>query len=509
MISAQAGRRLGWTAIGLLTALAMLNAWRFSEWVANPVIHSDGWYFLDAFVDPWVRGELDWRHFFAKRDASDHAQPLHRLVLWWELEHGDLDFALEARLGLLGLGLCVALLVFMCWRHLRRESQSSRSWLALLPVALLPWFALSLNSHETYYWSLVMFFHLSLLPALLLMAVVSETMAAEGRIWPSRGRLVLVFALALLVQPALDGAALLVVAALLPTCVWAAYRWQRARAALQVGACLLAAALVFRFAYAALMPAVGEGSAGGVLQAAAYLLAHAGEAWKWLVIPASASVLHPDHLPFWFSEQNVPRAQWALALLVLGLHAAFWWSQLRDRRPAPLSLLAMSLMLLSYGLVAGILRSRVPSMGSDYLLQVRYVTFYQLANLALLLQCVVVSARIDWRSQRPLLAGLALLLAGGGMLQWAIGARAWEQGQYIHAYGLNMAGNVHCLGLNPRIESPICQPGNAVCEVPADRRQQLLTLLRTRHLNVFAPAFVERHGLAESLQSTSCLKPPA
>jgi hypothetical protein len=503
--SVEGRRSLAWLAVALLTALAMLNAGRYLEWVANPVIHSDGWYFLDAFVEPWVRGELDWRHFFEKRDASDHAQPLHRLVLWWQLEFGDLDFTMEARLGLLGLCLGLVLMQLLCWRHLRHHGEGVGALLALAPIALLPWFVLSLNSHETYYWSLVMFFHLSLLPALLLMALVSETVAKNDCAQPSRLRLGLVFVLALLLQPALDGAALLVVLAMLLTLLWAGWRWRRGRAALQLGACMVAAMLLFRLTYAWLMPPVGEGSAGGLLQAASYLVLHAGEAWKWLLLPAGASVVHPDHLPFWFEADDAPRMQWALALLVLVLHVAFWWSQLRDRRPSPLSLFAMGLMLLTYGLVAGILRSRVPVFGSDYLLQMRYVTFYQLANLALLLQCVVVIARSDWRLRRPLLAGLAVLLLAGGALQWALAQRAWEHGQYIRAFGLNMAGNVHCLGQHPRLEAPVCQPGNAVCALPPVRRQQLLDLLRARQLNVFAPAFVERHGLAESLSSTSCL----
>jgi hypothetical protein len=505
VISAQAGRRLGWVAIGLLSALALLNAWRFSEWVSNPVIHSDGWYFLEVFVDPWARGELDWQHFFAKRDASDHAQPLHRLVLWFGLETGDLDFALEARLGLLGLSLIVLLLLAMCWRHLQAYGRGSGAMLALAPVALLPWFALSLNAHEIYYWSLVMFFHLSLLPAVLLMAWVSILLAESAERPLGNARLAGVFALALLVQPALDGAALLVAAALIPATAWAAFRLQRTRAALQIVACLVAAVLLFRLSYAWLMPAMGDPQSGGLLQAAAYLWGHADQAWKWVLLPASASLVHPDHLPFWFAADDVAAAQWAFGLIILVLHAAFWLSQLRDRRPTALSVLAMALMLLAYGLVAGILRSRVPVFGSDYLLQVRYVAFYQLANLALLLQAVVVLARSELPVRLPRLAAVALMLAGGGCLQWALAARAWEQGQYIHAYGLSMAGNVHCLGLNPQATSPVCQPGNFVCDASPERRQRMLELLRTRQLNVFAPAFVERHGLSESLGSDSCL----
>lgn len=497
--------RLGATALVLVASVAAVNAWSFFEWVVNPVIHSDSWYFLEAFVGPWTRGEFDWRLLFSKRGADDHAQPLHRLVLFYSLRYGDLDFVWEGRLGLLGLCLGQLLMIGLGWRHLRRQLNQQAALVALIPLALLPLFALSLNSHETFYWSLAMFFHLSLLPALLLMALITSSLVGAPGDDLKPSRLALLCGLVWLVQLALDSAALLLALALLMVLGWAGWRLQRARAALQMAACMLAAMLAFWLASAALLPPVAESNAGGALQILRYFFGHWSEAWRWAALPASASLVHPDHLNVWFGPERASEVQHALALLVLSLHGLFWWSQLRDRAPPALSLFAAVLMLFSYGLVAGILRSRVPVFGVDYLLQVRYVAFYQLANLALLLQLVVVTARSGWplRPQRLALVGFALV--AGAALQLQLSERAWEQGAHIHAYGLNMAENVRCLGEHPELTAPVCQPGNFACNASPEARQRLLRLLVEQRLNVFSPEFVARYELAQIPGQASCV----
>lgn len=496
-----------WLALALVGLLSLGNAWRYGAWIANPLVHTDSWYFLDAFVEPWAEGSLGWQQFFEKRDSSDHAQPLHRASLWLNLEWAGLDFRFEAVIGLIGLSLCVLLLCLLAWRHLRRHAQPGASARAIsVPLLLLPAMALSLNSHEIYYWSLVNFFHLSLLPALLLMAFVCwQFGATDAKV--RRGSLVLAMALSLLVQVALDGAGLLAVAALLPVLVWAGWRHGQWRRALAFALAIVVGLLVYRGLYASLMPPVADSQSGGLLPALAWLREHASEAWRWLLLPATASIVQPLHLPFWLPQVALAPVQYGLGVLVLAAHAAFWWSQLRDRQPAPLSLFAAALMLLSYGMLAGILLSRLPVYGTEYLLQSRYVAFYQLANSALLLQLLVVLARAPRLSRVPA-AALGLLLVAGLSLQVLLSQRAWEQGVHIRQYSRDMASNLVCLGAHPGQAAPVCQPGNVICQSPPEHRDRLFALLQSRQLNLYAPGFLDRHGLDEGLNPASCLVGP-
>lgn len=496
-----------WLALVLVSLLALGNAWRYGTWVANPLVHTDSWYFLDAFVEPWAEGSLGWQDFFAKRDSSDHAQPLHRASLWLNLEWADLDFRVEAVFGLLGLTLCLLLLYLLVWLHLRRHTHPDASpWVVSVPLLLLPVMALSLNSHEIYYWSLVNFFHASLFPALVLMGFVCWQVG-DGAPAASRRQLSIAMLLSLLVQVALDGAGTLAVAALLPVLGWVGWRLGQWRRAMAFAVAIVAGLLLYRVLYATLMPPVAVSQAGGLVPAVTWLAQHASESWRWLLLPAAASIVQPMHLPFWLPEALIAPVQHGLGAAVLMAHAVFWWSQLRERRPSALSLFAAALLLLSYGMLVGILVSRVPVYGTDYLLQSRYVAFYQLANLALLLQLVVVLSRLP-RPRKPVLSGVTALLLLGLGLQGLLAARAWEQGRHIRQYSRDMASNLVCLGAHPGQQAPICQPGNVICETAPERRDRLFALLQARHLNLYAPGFLERHGLAEGLSPSSCLVSP-
>jgi hypothetical protein len=502
-----------WLLVALVTLLALVNAWRFADRVANPLVHADSWYFLDAFVEPWDSGELGWRDFFIKRGSNDHAQPLHRLGLLLNLETRDLDFGFEARLAMLGLSLIVLLLLGLGITHLRREARAAPPdapfrWQAVLPLVLLPAMVASLNSHEIYYWSLVNFFHVSLLPALLLIALVCWRFRPEAEANDALWVGPLVGLASFVVQLALDGAGLLAAAALMAVLAWAGWRLRQARRALLLAAWMLAGMLTYRLGYAALFSLTDVAEVATTADAIAYLIAHRHEAAHWLMHPAVASLVHPMHLPFWVDGTSASRLRDAIGLLVLALHALFWWSLVRQRRPAPLSLFAAALMLLVYGMVAGILLSRLPQFGSDYLLQSRYVAFYQLANAALLLHLVVVLARSNVRTDRVHSVAIVLVVLGGVWLQALLAQRAWEQAPYIRQYIRDMAGNVLCLAEHPGLATPTCQPGNAICATGPDTRDRLVTLLQRRALNLFAPGFLERHDLDEGLDAASCLAPP-
>jgi len=73
-----------------------------------------------------------------------------------------------------------------------------------------------------------------------------------------------------------------------------------------------------------------------------------------------------------------------IAIVVIAAHAWFWRSALVGRRNLA-SFVAVALMLVFYGLVAGILLGRVGANGMLYLWQPRYTLIYAWNIVALLL----------------------------------------------------------------------------------------------------------------------------
>jgi hypothetical protein len=107
MISGSRLRRRGlgtfvpWLTLSL-AAIAAGNVLAFVFVAGNPLVSSDGWYFLDAFVRKAVDGTLSFSDLFEKRSQLDHAKPLHKIILLIDLRWFHLDFRLEALAGFAG-----------------------------------------------------------------------------------------------------------------------------------------------------------------------------------------------------------------------------------------------------------------------------------------------------------------------------------------------------------------------------------------------------------------------
>src|SRR5690606_22792164 len=87
-----------------------------------------------------------------------------------------------------------------------------------------------------------------------------------------------------------------------------------------------------------------------------------------------------------FGEHWLP-VRHLLAVMLLVAHAGFWWAALR-LRPGAAWFAAVALMLLYYAHVAGLLLGRVFLRGTVVLGQPRYISFYQLGIIALLLMAI-------------------------------------------------------------------------------------------------------------------------
>jgi hypothetical protein len=516
--AAMRGRR--WTRPAALWLLliavgfagAFTNALRYSDHVASPVATADAWYFIDVFVAKDVEQGWGWADLFVKRGGTDHAQPLNKLIMSYHTHRLGLDFWVEGLIGVLGGALFV---LGLLWFALRQLGASAIGFRQALPLALLPVAFFSLNSTHLYSWSLVTLAFL-VLPVLLACYVVA-TMK------PTRSSLALMFAASLAAFLTQDNAIILGLAALVAAVMLRGVMQRRLPSAAWHLLPLLLAFAMFKLN--ALMVGHGAlgGGSGGML---AGLWRELPNAWMWAVVPAASSVVHAVHLESIAGTAGALPATIAVGIAVLTLHAWFWVSALRRLPHSNGSFVAVCLMLSAYAFAAGVVLSRVPEFGSDYLYQPRYVLFYQLATVALLLQLAfawkapAATADLDTEAVRQshiprgrghvLDAAIVAGLVGFLALQYSLSISAWDNAKYIRHYTQGMAATLHCLAAHPDESAPVCQPWLAICDEPLERRNRLVGFLQSNELNVFSPQVQQRHGLhADPGQIAVCVAPVA
>jgi len=152
-------------------------------------------------------------------------------------------------------------------------------------------------------------------------------------------------------------------------------------------------------------------------------------------------------------------------------------------------------MLFTYGATAGVIVERVPQYGWDYLEQHRYIVFYQLANIAMVLQWLAVRhSKVDQaQSRADVLPFVTLVVVV--IIQAGLSAHAWNQLRFIRAYHQGMAQTIFCLADHPDIQVPVCEDLHAVCSWRPEVRNHLVGILKQHRLNVFSEAFQLRHGM--------------
>ncbi len=504
----RAGAWLGLLVLVAATAIAGINAWRYTAQAANPVVTDDAWYFLDAFVSRQLDGSLRWQDFFVKRDAADHAQPVHKVWLYANTRWFALDFRLDALVAFGGLVLCVGWFVAVGLGARRGGRLRLQHGLLL---AALPLLLFSLNSHEIYEWPLVMQYFLVLPFALLLFTLAAREPARlpAGVFLAALGSLV-----------ALDGGGLLAcIAASLGALLRAAGRrdWGPS---LRVVAAIVAAVVVYRLFWTLGMPPLPAAPAGGALDALRAVLADPAALWKLAAIPLTTGWAHWDML-VWLRGTPALAQTTVVIVGALGvvLHALFWWSAWRHARSSLASAFAVMLMLYAYGMWAGIVLGRVPVHGADYLWQHRYIAFFQLANVALLLQwlvaaCAREATRRDAADVRGLRTALPLavvlpMLGGLAWLQVALSERTWERAPYVRAHWMRMSDVVGCIAKHPGDDASFCPHQIPACGWGPVVRDRLVGVLRTNQLNVFAPRLQSRYGFRpDEAPSDACRSAP-
>ncbi len=472
----------------LLCLAAVINVLWFTRVAAIPLPVSDAWYFLDVFVAPALDGSLRPADFFIQRSSDDHAQPIQKLILWLHLHYAQLDFGVEALIGVLLAVVTTALLASLL---LRDSGEAARpAPYRLIGVCVLFAVALSLNSTNLYTWSLVTLGWLVVLVAVLYW--LGAGAIGTGRRMVLYG-LVASFAMAMVVD---ELAFPMLVAAVIAVAIRDGLRRPHCAIGLALGGALGVA--MARPILSALSPlATTSAHAGGGLEGLLAIAAAPG-AWHLLVGPLSDSLVHRIHLQD-LSPAAASAVQWGLALFLLLAHLAFWWRALVSRHlpSGQTTVVAVALMLLFYATIAGIVLSRVAIFGPEYVHQPRYVMMYQLNIVALALMFFAPQEGLadvrsaPSRSKLGPVAGALLVTA----LQIPLAISAWDSTRHLRPYVQRSESALRQLGVDAStIPAGGCTDILTVCDSPVAAREKLTMLLRENELNLYSPAFRTRHG---------------
>lgn len=480
---------LDWPSLAVLAlaSVAFANAAMYISYAGIPFVTSDGWYFVDAFLQKYYNGGVTLQDLYIKRSADDHAQPIQKLLLIWNADHFNLDFVVESYVGLI-IAAAAWLLMFIVARQDNRARGSKCWW--LLPMVASAASFVSLSGGMIFNWSLVTLGYLGPL-AMTVVALTSWQAVGRGRWWPF-------LLITLLVVFTLDKSALICVASI--TCTLLLHElkqrdhsWPGTLAALVV---LGTTVLAYRyFCHVYLYPELPMQANGPA--ALPTLLSYGWENLLKMGLSVAALSVADHEGIFSQLSGNTNFAHRALGLLVIAAHGWFWWRALRDRWNQT-QFLAVTIMLFCYGAAAGIVLSRVPTFGPEYVFQQRYLMLYQLGTVALALM----AAGCDWYPWHRLQRVLAIAaLLGLVALQLPLSKATWKAAPYVQIYGNNLGRQIILLGYDPSVRLASCAPTLVICQASRDEQVRSIELLRKHKLNAFSDEMLRRYSMQSLKQN--------
>lgn len=471
-------------AMWSLVAVIMVNAVAYASAVSNPLIYSDNWTFIDTFLRVAIEEGVGFGDFLVKRAGVDHAQPLTKLLMLVNYRWFGLDFRLESHVA---MAFAVAGWIVMLRVAMRDRAGTvlagADAWTAALLLGALAAVHLSLNGVAVYTYPMVTMAHAFYLCALV-MIHCAWAWVDGGKAWP----LLLSTLLCGIVGD--DSAILLGMAVGLALLL---YGWRSGRRAQALRALLLIAVVLLacRGLYAAFGEIRGTTNPDfnvGLDRRIAGLLGQWRDAWQWIAIPLSSGIAALDALQSGFGA-HWQAARNTLAVLVLSAHLWFWRSALRTR-VGPLWFLAIALMLMFYAHLAGILLGRVFVRGTVFLEQPRYVVFYQLGMVALLLMAIAALHASPSRLRQTGFAVVALALL---IVQVPLSMSAWRQADAYRQHYVAMARDMGNMARDPLHPPAGCTSGVDICHRPEATRVRLMRMLVQHRINLFSPQFQARH----------------
>lgn len=487
--------------LGLLVAVGV-NALLYAAKAANPLVASDGWYFLDAIVRKAALGELGPGDLFLKRGALDHSQPLRKLILLFHFRYFDLDYSVEAIIGVLAAFLNLGIL----WLVVRPRNGLADTGRPILLIAFSAMAAiyLSLNSAVVFNWPLLTLAYTSHVFVLVFLWLAWLAFKEPGPL-----RLSALFASAFLMDVVADDTGLVATIAASMAVALMAGRERRWAGGVKAIAAMLSAYLVYAAMFALISTPVGSGNSPAGLSTGnllAGLSNHSGDLLGAFAVPLVASIAHRVQLKAMLGPDTT-MAEAMIVLVLAAAHVWFWWRAMRGRTNLP-AFIATALMLLFYGLFAGMLVARVSMHGVDYLWQPRYVQIFEWNVVALLLMAIAQYCLADDTGTLPRdredMVGRAVLACACALvllLQLPLSHNTWTGLRFVSAYQQRMAAQLGALASHPEDMSLACAPALIVCNYQPKRRAEVMHFLQARRLNIFSPAFRARNRLYLDAQS--------
>lgn len=463
---------IAWAIFAIVMANMLVYVVSFSD----PILVADGWYFLDAFLSKALDGTLQFGDLFIKRNSLDHAQPLRKLILLFELRHYDLDFRIQAVIGLVCAGGSLLLLRYLVfWNN--QAHRNIRSWIwAAMCVALV-----SLNSTGVWTWPLVAEGFTSYI------FVFALLVSTWKYIDSGSGWIALLVICALALDFVADKVAILATIACIIALIFAfakisSLRRRTIYAIITLIACLIIVRISYAMLYSA--PPGSTIEFGTRLDSLLSDFINGGW-WQWILVPLGSSVAYIQPLKHLVGN-SAGEVQAGIGIVLLACHVWFWWQAFRTK-PNAAHFSAIAMMLFFYALLAGILYTRMPTFGNNYLNQPRYVLIYGMGNIALLLMCASHPEKKTILPDRK----VVVALMATALLLWQIPVSriAWRAGPYISAYEQKLADQLWTMADNGYKVPPNCRPELFVCQYPQKKRARLIKMLQSNKLNVFSKRF--------------------
>lgn len=473
----------------LLVVVCIANAWAYAATTAGWIPVSDNWYFMDRIVYPYAHGDLHPWDLLVKRGSLDHSQPLRRLLLLANYEWFDLDFRIEA---LFAVAAGIAAFALLCF-GMRREVRAggATAWFLVAATAAVYF---SLSAPMVFTWSLLTLGFTS--HFFLFLWLLAAWTALEV---PSPGRMLALVLSTFLFGLVADDTAVVATVAVVIASALAGWRdaSRRASAAILAIACIAGIGLYLAF-YKVAAPAMIAPDARTLALQGAHgggLLGQTAEAWQWIIVPLSSALVHRSTLQAWLGAGG-GIATILVGITFIGAHLWFWKKALCSacNRTA---FMAVAIMLLFYGLVAGILIGRVSEFGTDYLWQPRYGFIYRWHLVALVMMLVaqwpaMSSSRRETGWARKLALALAACIV---MLQVPLDITAWKDAKYVRHANAEFARQLLAMGSDAAMRPPIqCAAQLVVCKFNDVRRQRVVGFLERERLSAFSPEVRARNG---------------
>lgn len=469
-------RLLAW----LIASILLLNTLFFVWTTASPVIQQDGWYFLDVFLGKAIDGSLDVSDFFVKRHGADHAQPLVKFILLIEWKYFYLNFVVEAIVGLAAGAICAAILYWLVVSERLGDRSVINRYLAWASICAVL-FSLNSGGH-TWTWPLVALGNVTTLVVLIFM--IAAWHAHETGRYLALALVTLVLGITSDDSALIAAYAVMLALLLIQICDSTQRRRSTWVTLLVIVVCMTAVRIGYAYA-----PVIGGSPSTSVLSNLGSLVHQFGDGgwWRWVLVPLALSVyysnpLEPAQADVWMAIQVV------IGILLVFAHVAFWRAALFSRHNRA-TFVAVSLMLLTYAWVAGIVLGRVSVFGNDYLNQPRYILLYAGHLIALLLMWAGLpfsrGRKSIWSHSLgtgAVVVGCVILL----MIQVPLSVEAWRVRPYQWLYDIQMANQIDQVAKDP-VHSTHCLPEIPICGLSLEERGALTRVLEDNRLNIYSP----------------------